>query len=176
MKYDEYGQAFFTSHEIVDLLYKNPKLNIENFYIEDPDNYNKAVKLFHTDFPKLKKYADLYLHRDPLASVEEFDIENQKKWFMPDNYKNLDIAEYVIKLCTTPEQLERVGQELVLFQERNLFNLLRYLKFIVDLMRENNIVWGVGRGSSVSSYVLYLIGIHKIDSIKYNLDIKEFLK
>ena len=43
-------------------------------------------------------------------------------------------------------------------------------------MRKNNIVWGVGRGSSVSSYVLFLMGVHKVDSMKYNLDIKDFLK
>jgi len=48
--------------------------------------------------------------------------------------------------------------------------------YIVDMMRKNNLVWGVGRGSSVASYVLYLIGIHKIDSLKYNLNIEEFLK
>jgi DNA polymerase III alpha subunit len=43
-------------------------------------------------------------------------------------------------------------------------------------MHQNNVVWGVGRGSSVASYVLYLLGVHKIDSLKYNLDIHEFLK
>ena len=32
-------------------------------------------------------------------------------------------------------------------------------------MRENNIVWGVGRGSPVASYVLFLIGVHRINSI-----------
>jgi DNA polymerase III alpha subunit len=37
-------------------------------------------------------------------------------------------------------------------------------------------VWGVGRGSSVASYVLFLIGVHRIDSMKYNLDYKEFLR
>ena len=57
-----------------------------------------------------------------------------------------------------------------------MITLLKYLKYLVDTMRENKIVWGVGRGSSVASYVLYLIGVHKIDSIKYELDIKEFLK
>jgi DNA polymerase III alpha subunit len=57
-----------------------------------------------------------------------------------------------------------------------MFDLLFYLKYLVDTLRENKVVWGVGRGSSVASYVLYLIGIHKIDSIKYDLDITEFLK
>ena len=57
-----------------------------------------------------------------------------------------------------------------------MIDLLCYLKYLVDTMREHNIVWGVGRGSSVASYCLYLLGVHKIDSIKYELDIREFLK
>jgi DNA polymerase III alpha subunit len=73
-------------------------------------------------------------------------------------------------------ELQRVGTELLLYQERNMFDLLRFLVYIVDVMREQDIVWGVGRGSSVASYVLYLIGVHKIDSLYYDLDIAEFLR
>jgi len=43
-------------------------------------------------------------------------------------------------------------------------------------MRRNNIVWGLGRGSSTASYVLYLLGVHKINSLYYDLSIEEFLK
>ena len=43
-------------------------------------------------------------------------------------------------------------------------------------LKTNSIVWGVGRGSSVASYVLFLLGVHKIDSVKYNLDWREFLR
>ena len=57
-----------------------------------------------------------------------------------------------------------------------MMDLLRYMIYLVDFMRKENIVWGVGRGSSVASYVLYLIGIHKVDSIQYGLDYKEFLR
>ena len=176
MKYDAYGVPHCSSNELVELLYKNPDLLIENFLIEDPDQYNNAIKTLHSDLPKLKKYADYFADRDPFASLEEFDTHNQNNWFMPKEYKSLDIAEYVISLCKTDQELTRVQQELILFQERNLFDLLRFLKYLVDTMRSNNVVWGVGRGSSVSSYVLYLIGIHKIDSLLYDLDIKEFLK
>ena len=63
-----------------------------------------------------------------------------------------------------------------MFAERGMDNVLRFMVYLVDNMRKNNIVWGVGRGSSVSSYVLYLIGVHKVDSIKFKLDIKEFLR
>jgi DNA polymerase III alpha subunit len=95
---------------------------------------------------------------------------------MPTSYKEFDIAKYVLELCQSDEELQRVGQELLLFQERDMFSLLRYLKYLVDTMRENNIVWGVGRGSSVSSFVLFLIGIHRINSLYFDLSIDEFLK
>ena len=78
--------------------------------------------------------------------------------------------------CKTDAEIQRAGEELLMFQERNLFNLLKYLKYLVDTMRDNNIIWGVGRGSSVASYVLYLLGVHKIDSMYYDLDPGEFLR
>jgi DNA polymerase III alpha subunit len=91
-------------------------------------------------------------------------------------YKSMDIAEYVLGLCKSEAELQRCGQELLLYQERNLFDLLRYLKYLVDVMTENNIIWGVGRGSSVASFVLYKLDVHRIDSLYYNLDVGEFLR
>ena len=88
----------------------------------------------------------------------------------------MDIAELVISLCDTPEKLQRAGHELFLYQERGLFDLLRYLKYLVDVMRDNHVIWGVGRGSSVASYVLYLLGVHRIDSMYYDLNAQEFLR
>ena len=109
-------------------------------------------------------------------SIEEFDRVLQSNWRMPKEYKELDIAVYVLGLCREDHELQRVGEELLLYQERDLFNLLRYLKYLVDTLRKHNVVWGVGRGSSVASYVLFLLGVHKIDSLYYDLSIDEFLK
>ena len=136
----------------------------------DPDQFNASVDQLHAEFPKLQQYQALQI------PIEQFDQEQQQQWFMPDQYKELDIAKYLLDQCNSQVELQRVGKELLLYQERNLFPLLCYLKYLVDTLREHNIVWGVGRGSSVASYVLYLLGVHKIDSIKYQLDIKEFLK
>lgn len=113
---------------------------------------------------------------DVSLSVDEYDLLNQRNWLMPDEYKELDIAQHIIDLCKTDAEIQRAGQELLMFQERNLFNLLKYLKYLVDTMQSNNIIWGVGRGSSVASYVLYLLGVHKIDSMYYDLDPGEFLR
>jgi len=82
----------------------------------------------------------------------------------------------VLNLCDSDAELQRVGHELLLFQERNLFDLLRYLKYLTDIMTANKLIWGVGRGSSVASFVLYLLGVHRINSLHYELDPAEFLR
>ena len=170
MKYDQYGQTYTTSNELCDLLYKNPKLDISLFQVEDSLEYNRSVAELHAELDLLDSYHNIS------QTVEEFDRVLQRNWRMPKEYKELDIAEYVLGLCKEEHELQRVGEELILYQERNLFDLLRYLKYLIDTLRKNNIVWGVGRGSSVASYVLFLIGVHKIDALYYQLDIEEFLK
>jgi DNA polymerase III alpha subunit len=130
----------------------------------------ETASVYLEQVPELIEYAFTDM------TVAEFDVMKQNSWHMPDEYKQLDIAEYVLSLCDSDEKLQRCGQELLLFQERNLFDLLRYLKYLVDTLRANNMIWGVGRGSSVASYVLYLLGVHRIDSMFYDLDAREFLR
>ena len=113
---------------------------------------------------------------DEIESIEDFDYRLQQTWHMPEEYKKLDIAQHILNLCTTDAELQRCGQELLLYQERNLFDLLRFLKYLVDVMTANSVIWGVGRGSSVASYVLYKLGVHRIDSMFYELDVEEFLR
>ena len=170
MKYDQYGRTYTTSNELCELLYKNPDVDLSLFLVEDPQDFNKSRSELHAEVPNLFGYVTL------ADSIEEFDQRFQSKWRMPDEYKKLDIAQWLLTQCQEDYQLQRVAQELMLYQERDLFELLKYLKYLVDTLRKHNIVWGVGRGSSVASYVLFLIGVHKIDSIYYDLSVEEFLK
>lgn len=170
MNYDKLGVAYANADELCELLYQNPNIDISQIFVKDPDKYNNAVKDVYADLPFLK------LYNAETVDMESFDSHNQSTWFMPAEYYNMDIAGWILDQCQTQEELQRVGQELLLYQERDLFLLLKQLKYIVDTWREQNIVWGVGRGSSVSSYVLYLIGVHRINSLHYDLDIAEFLR
>ena len=101
---------------------------------------------------------------------------NIENWNMPDDYKELDIVRWLNNRELTYEQRDRLHMEIEMFRERGMIPVLKFLKYLVDTCEQNNVVLGVGRGSSVASYCLYLLGVHRIDSIKYNLDIKEFLK
>lgn len=170
MNYDDLGVAYASCDQLCDLLYQNPNLDLAKVFVTDPTQYNQAVTALYAGLPILKLYN--------LGAVdrEKFDQHNQQHWHMPDEYKQLDIAAWVLDRCNGSAELQRAGEELLLYQERDLFNLLRYLKYLVDTMREHNIVWGVGRGSSVSSFVLYILGVHHINSLYYDLDPTEFLK
>ena len=172
MNYDQFGQTWTTSDELCKILYQHPDIDIDKFQIQDWDQYNSAVKTTYADLPLVGEYHPY----PPDYDIDVFHQTQQSLWHMPEEYLSLDIAQWLLDQCQTQEELQRVGKELLLYQERNLFNLLRQLKYIVDTWRKNNIVWGVGRGSSVASYVLYLIGVHRINSMYYDLDIAEFLR
>ena len=113
---------------------------------------------------------------DTTVGQDLYDQNNRLDWFMPVEYKQFDIENYVLGICKTSQETERVNYELDLFKSHAMMDVLQFLKYMVDTLRKNNIVWGVGRGSSVASYVLYLLGVHKVDSIKYDLDPTEFLR
>lgn len=171
MKTDHCGRIIFDEVDLIDMVMRGQPLADLNGLIVQPMIDLESAAVMLDDIPKFIEY-------DKLAqeTQEQFDHRCRNTWFMPDKYKELDIAELVISRCTTPEQLQRCGEELLLYQERGLFNLLRYLVYVVDIMRDNSVIWGVGRGSSVSSYVLYLLGVHRIDSMYYDLDVSEFLR
>lgn len=172
-KTTKFGQIVFDEQDLCDLVMQGHDLSELNRVIVDPQVDLANVALILQDMPVFEKYNKC---TEDNVSVEEWDKQNQQQWFMPKDYQQLDIAEHVLSLCKTDAELQRVGEELLLYQERNLFNLLRYLKYLVDVMRENRLIWGVGRGSSLASYVLYLLQVHRIDSMYYDLDPREFLR
>ena len=170
MQKDQYGRVSITESQAFELLYSSTNLELEKLHFIDPKQYNQAVKDLSLSWPRLKELDNIS------CSINEYDQMNQRKWKMPEDYFQLDIAKWLLDRCSNEEQLQRVGHELLLFCDRNMLDLLKYLKYLVEVMRTHSIVWGVGRGSSTASYVLYLLGVHKIDSIKYDLPIEEFLK
>jgi DNA polymerase III alpha subunit len=100
----------------------------------------------------------------------------QSNWQMPTEFQQLDIAELLLSRCNDQAELQRMGQELLLYLDYGLLDLLRYLHYMVTVFQQHDIVMGVGRGSSVASFALYKIGVHQINSLYWDLDIAEFLK
>jgi len=165
MKVDKYGQVILNEEDLCEVLYTNPNHTFVKVFTE---TLIKIPNFVHTGsfIPSINNDN----------TIEEFDYKLQKNYYIPEKYKNFDIKNHIKNLCNNNLELHRVELELKLFEKYDMINLLIYLKYLVDITKLHNIVLGVGRGSSVASFVLYLLGIHKINSLKYNLSINEFFK
>jgi DNA polymerase III alpha subunit len=172
MLQNKFGEMVFAEDDLFNLLMQGHRLTSNNPILVDSSvDISSAHEILTSPFN-----VSLYNTVNENLSLNEYDLMCQTNWHMPEQYQELDIAEHVLSLCKSEDELQRVGQELLIYQERDMFPLLRYLKYLVDTMKSNNIIWGVGRGSSVASYVLYKLEIHKVNSLYYDLDIRDFLR
>jgi DNA polymerase III alpha subunit len=129
---------------------------------------NDDLILFNTledvDFPKSKQ------KNDPL----------DMSWNIPKKYAEMDLGKYLnerlvqMGLNTNPKYVERLAAEMTEVEVRGVSMLLKTLVFVLDTFRENKTVWGVGRGSSCASLVLFVMGLHKVDPVKFNIPLTEF--
>lgn len=105
------------------------------------------------------------------------------EWTLPEKYKYLLLDDYLYGLVDRIEKddlyekrVERLSSEIWLFKEQKLEDVLRVLIYVIDTMIEKNIVWGVGRGSSCSSYLLFLLGLHEVDTVLYDIEVSDFIR
>jgi DNA polymerase III alpha subunit len=165
---DKVGRPKIDSDSLFEIIYtgnKNPLPVVDSPAISQ---FKTMSIKFDLDWP--------YTVVSEEVSDSDYVAQCVKNWAMPKEYYAIDLEQYFAERISSIVEAERVQLELELYRERQLETVLKFIIYLVDVMKTNKIVWGVGRGSSVASYCLYLIGLHKIDSIKYELDIKEFLK
>lgn len=171
VKTDKYGNALLSIKEGKTALLNDMDINFAIF------DELKEVELFNKNCEQILGYkAVIRVPENQDLDMQVYHDKYAANWDIPEAYKNTDIKEILLLLCSTQKEKDRVEMEFAMFEERELIPLLQFIFYIVDYMRKYEIVWGVGRGSSVASYILYLLGLHKVDSLKYNLPIEEFLK
>jgi DNA polymerase III, alpha subunit len=167
------GDSSFEPDAIADMVLNGLKIS-KNVHVHD----------INSDVEEYNKIAAV-----PLGikrGLKQFD----PSWKLPKEFLEMDIEKYLFDrldhVCRNVdvdlteaeiyERFRRIAAELAQFEELNLIMLLRTCIYIVDTFRKGSVVWGVGRGSSCASYILYLVGTHDIDSVKYELDYTEFLR
>lgn len=170
MKIDSYGRVLFESEDVFDALYRDMSLTDLVAVGDEIIRYNELCM-----FNDKREYL-INLPPELSESPEEVHERRQASWSIPEKYQTLDVWEMLLNKCTTDEQRLRLAIEQHEYDSRNLLPVLRLMIYLVDHFRERNVVWGVGRGSSVASFVLYLIGIIKINPMDYGLEIDEFLR
>lgn len=166
------GDCTFDPNALADLLLKGNKIT-EAFFVSE----------ITPEVRKFNRVAPVELG----VKTGLKDIHND--WQIPKNYKDEDLRQVIMRKLLVEierkpqldgddvqERLDRSERELLMFEEFGHYPLLRALHYIIDTFIESNTVWGVGRGSSCASYILYLLGVHDVDSVEYELDINEFLR
>jgi len=140
-------------------------------------NINNLPVIIDEDIKLYEQYKDELLDTNTEFNFSEnYNDLTPDDWLIPDKYKTIDVLAWLLDKCHLDIEINRVKHEYNLYEQKNLIILLKFFIYLIDNFRKNNIVWGVGRGSSVSSYILYLIGVHRVDSLKYNLQIEDYLK
>lgn len=169
MNKNSIGELVFSESELIDLLMCEPRLNLNHTTVSTQILNPNSAEILPSDFY-------FYEEEKECKSTVDFDKKMQSQWFMPKFYKTLDIEKHLFSLCKTEIEISRVKEELELYREKNLISLLQYMYYLVNTLKENNIIWGVGRGSSTASYVLFLLGVHRVNSLEYEIPLSEFLK
>lgn len=171
MRLDKYSNPIFSEDDIFNALYKGHDISdADIIFVEDRNHEILQLEeaTGHRFFEPIQS---------PTLTPEQVDLAYQEQWNMPEEYKTLDIEAWLREQSPPWDpEATRLEEELEAYKARNMLDLLRWLKYFVDTCSKEGVVWGIGRGSSVASYVLYLIGVHSIDPIKYNLDWQEFLR
>ena len=108
------------------------------------------------------------------------------EWQIPNKYKTLNVHSLVLDklevLCADKSDeyilkaVNRVELELKYFVETDSIDFIRCIVYIIDYFKDRSIFWGVGRGSSCASMVLFLLELHLVDPIYYDLPITDFIK
>tara|TARA_Y100001973_G_scaffold98941_1_gene157335 strand:- start:80087 stop:80560 length:474 start_codon:yes stop_codon:yes gene_type:complete len=126
-------------------------------------------------------FDERYRHGgDPItADVEEVDVTPTDSHDHSDEDLNriLRIIADSDRMKDRPDEYwDRIADEIDFFSRSKNIVFLQKCIDLVDKFREEKVVWGVGRGSSAASLVLYVIEIHDIDPIRYGIPFSELSK
>jgi DNA polymerase III alpha subunit len=125
---------------------------------------------------------------NPIKLAVNESIKFDLTWQLPKQYQDLNVQEYLFERFSQRstkfgysdaqfnEAAERVLYEYSAFKRNGLLDLLRCLIYVLDEFKKHDIIYGVGRGSSCASFILYLMGVHMVDPIKYKISVHEFFR
>jgi DNA polymerase III alpha subunit len=137
--------------------------------------------------PEIEAFNRQVSLAERLMEFEPEPLSFKFTWQLPPEFLSLDVEEHVSVVfgerlpalgydsAQTETAITRVAQELGEFKRRGLDDLLRTIIYVLHRFKETNQVWGVGRGSSCASFILFLLGLHVVDPIKFDVPLEEFM-
>lgn len=169
-KKNERGKRFDPK---MDFSFKFPE-RMEKTFANHPEYLQNAVDLLGRidTFLDLKSFKIPKTYQSPLKLAEDcrrnLQILFGRRKAKPTRSLFVPESEYLA-------YEKRMEHELELIHELGLEEFFLIVADIARFMRNRHIPFGPGRGSSVSSLVLFLLGVTRIDPIQYGLTFERFL-
>jgi len=117
------------------------------------------------------------------------EVKLDTSWNLPEDWASLTIdqvqhlivdkaTDVISRSNYTEAQVSkaysRIEKEIKEIEKRNMMDFLKTIMYVLDTFKKNDICWGVGRGSSCASYVLFVLGLHVVDCVKFGVPMEEF--
>ncbi|WP_342252503.1 exodeoxyribonuclease VII large subunit [Spiroplasma endosymbiont of Amphibalanus improvisus] len=157
----------------INILKKNQNDALNLFRAQNiNNNFNVSFEEFDTNETNIVKFIsniNLVIKKFNFTELEMKFLDSHKniKDKCYQSLNDLNINNYKYK--------ERLDYELSVINKMNFNNYFLVIWNYIDFAKKNNILFGPGRGSAAGSLVSYLLGITKIDPIKYDLLFERFL-
>lgn len=123
---------------------------------------------------------------DPISVDVGEPVKLDFSWKLPEPYLSMDLRATIVARAVDrllqlnyPDDVqlaasERIQAEFEEIERRGMVEFMKTIIYVLDVFREKGVIWGVGRGSSCASYILFILGLHSVDCIKYNVLMGEF--
>ena len=180
-----YKNQWYPQDVLLSIQTRNSIKNPDRMSFNSKDFYMKPAEEMALRY---KAYPQLLSNTIEIADkIEENLIESSEdllpNFNLPEGFKNEE--EYLKDLLTDgmkeknliklPKYRKRIKYEMGIISQCGFIKYFLILWDIINFANTNDIRVGIGRGSAASSLCLYVLGITKLDPLKYNLIFERFL-
>lgn len=159
----------------------------EERYMPDMWEMEKRfVRMHRDDFPNAKQLAkQMHQNLEDLEAKVQPDILGQLKLQLPKVDSDKDSWTEIVRLCKeglkkrgqyTKEYIRRCKEELDVIKANGFIDYFLIVADYVNWAKDRGICVGPGRGSVCNCLVAYAMHITEVDSIRFNLDFRRFMR
>ena len=144
-----------------------------------------AIRVTHTS-DDVELFNQHVVEADKLRETAVEPVNIPMHWNLPEPHFSMNLRETIVArsverlktLGYTPELDEkavvRIQAEFDEIERRGMTQFMKTIIYVLDTFRKQDIVWGVGRGSSCACYILFILGLHVVDCVKLDVPMEEF--
>lgn len=167
-------------------LEKQKKINNKFFWLKEEYMkffyIQKLVSSLHDFIDKVNLKLSCFQKKHSLRipSFETFQVikDQTKEKFLRKLVFSIFIQKWNSKklfIKCKDDYLFRLEKELKVIEKKNFIDYFLIIWDLVNFCKKNNYFFGAGRGSVAGSLLAYLLGITKVDPLKYDLIFERFL-